>query len=136
VQNDCESFESYGFDPPELKDNAKTVDFVALQKVPNEITPGSHATIEVEYNLVGAKAATISASLMRKGPNTMISSTADVAAPGQNLIKMTIPVPADAPKEAVYIVVTLTPEGAAWEDRLAEDRTYRVKMAGTRMRRE
>ncbi|KAM3571212.1 hypothetical protein VYU27_006760 [Nannochloropsis oceanica] len=119
-----------------MKDNAKKVDFVALQRVPKELIPGTTATVEVEYNMVGARAATLSASLMRKGPNIQISSTGDAAKPGQNKMKLMLPVPGDAPREAVYIVVTLTPEGASWEDRLAEDRTYRVKMAGMRMRRE
>ncbi len=136
VKNDCQSFKSYGFNPPEMKDNDKTVDFVILKHVPAELIPGTTATVEVEYNMVGAKKASISASLMRKGPNTQISSTGDAAKPGQNTMKLMLPVPGDAPREAVYIVVTLTPEGASWEDRLAEDRTYQTKMAGMRMRRE
>lgn len=127
--------ETKAFDPPELANNDQTVDYVLLQQVPKELQPGTRATIEATYNLVSTQNAIISAALMRKGPNTIISSFADVAKPGQNTIKLSVPVPGDAPREPVYIVVTLTPEGAAWEDRLAEDRTYRTKMAGTRLLR-
>ena len=136
VQGDCEPFESYGFDPPELANNNVLVDYVLLSSVPAELTPGGRAVVEAEYNLVGAQEATISASLMRKGPNSLLSSTADVAVKGQNKVSLSLPVPIDVPKEPVYIVVTLTPDGAAWENRLAEDRTYRTKLAGTRMLRK
>lgn len=185
VEGDCEPFESYGFDPPELANNNELVDYVLLSSVPAELTPGSRAVVVAEYNLVGAEQATISASLMRKvrptqprarpkasldlcpchspiqpthlldktsprpchhpkhsnhppilqGPNTMISATADVAAKGQNQVSLSLPVPMDAPREPVYIVVTLTPDGETWENRLAEDRTYSTRMAGTRMLR-
>ena len=63
----------------------------------------------------------------------VISSFADAAEPGQHTVSLPVPVPYDAPKEAVYIVVTLTPAGASWEGRLAEDRTYKTKLAGMRM---
>jgi uncharacterized membrane protein len=66
----------------------------------------------------------------------MLSSTADVAAKGHNKVSLSLLVPMDAPKEAVYIVVTLTPDGAGWEDRLAEDRTYNTKLGGTTMLRK
>jgi hypothetical protein len=127
--------ETKAFDPPELANNDQTVDYVLLTAVPRDLQPGTRATVDATYNLVSTQDATISAALMRKGPNTIISSFADVAKPGQNKIKLTLPIPADAPREPVYIVVTLTPEGAAWENRLAEDRTYRTKMAGTRLLR-
>lgn len=135
VQGDCTPFKSYGWNPPELADNAEKVDYVMLKSVPAELTPGGRAVVQAEYNLVSAPAASISAALMRKGPNTVISSFADAAKPGQHTVSLAVPVPYDAPKEPVYIVVTLTPAGGAWESRLAEDRTYRTKLVGTRMLR-
>lgn len=111
------------------------VDYVLLKTWPEEMQPGSRVLVEAEYNLVSAPKATISAALMRKGPNMMIASVADEAQPGKNKAQLTLPVPDDVAKEPVYIVVTLTPDGASWENRLAEDRTYRTKLAGTRMLR-
>lgn len=130
VEGDCEPFKSYGWNPPELADNDQKVDYVMLKVVPGELTPGGMAVVEAEYNLASAPAAVIAAALMRKGPNMPISSTAAEAQPGQHTVSLSVPVPSDAPREAVYIVVTLTPAGAAWEDRLAEDRSYGTRLAG------
>ncbi len=136
VQGDCTPFQSYGWNPAELARNDQVVDYVMLKSVPAELTPGGRALVQLEYNLASVPAATISAALMRKGPNMPISSFADAAQPGQHTATLAVPIPYDAPKEAVYIVATLTPAGAAWEERLAEDRTYRTRIAGTRMLRQ
>lgn len=101
-----------------------------LESIPKELTPGGTAVVEAEYNLATANAASISAALMRKGPNMPIATTATEATKGQHTVKLSIPIPADAPKEAVYIVVTMTPAGGSWEDRLAEDRSYGTRLAG------
>lgn len=107
-----------------------------LKSFPAELTPGGRAVVQAEYNMASVSAGTISAALMRKGPNMVISSFADAAEPGQHTVSLAVPVPYDAPKEPVYIVVTLTPAGASWEGRLAEDRTYRTRLAGMRMLRQ
>lgn len=130
VVGNCESFKSYGWNPPEMADNDQKVDYVMLTAYPADITPGGRAVVDVEYNLASVPAASISAALMRKGPNLIISSAADAAKPGQHTTRIAIPVPSNAPKEAVYIVATLTPAGGSWENRLAEDRTYRTKLVG------
>ena len=128
TKSSCQPFKSFGVDVEEVKN----VDYVLLQTVPATLSPGSRATVEAEYNRVSAPKATISAALMKKGPNMPIVSTTAVASPGKNKAQLTLAVPEDVVHEPVYIVVTLTPEGAEWENRLAEDRTYRTAIAGGR----
>jgi len=75
--------------------------------------------------------ASISVALMKKGPNTHISSNAIDAKEGKNQVVVDLPVPSDVDTdEPVYIVATMTPQGKTWEDRLSEDRTYLVKLGG------
>jgi hypothetical protein len=121
--------------------------------------------VTVEYNLVSAPEATLSAAVMRKGPNMGIADNVIQASQGRNQVcgqwdisalvfplpslelaahtdggygwqaTINVQVPFNVNKEPIYVVSTLTPKGKDWNDRLAEDRTYNVKFAGTRMLR-
>ena len=104
-----------------------------LKSVPVTLTPGTTVPVEVEYDLVTEQGASLSVSLMRKGPNTQISSNAVDALPGKNAVVIDLPIPAKVDNEPVYIVSTMTPVGKTWDDRLSEDRTYLVKLANRRM---
>jgi len=104
-----------------------------LKRVPVTLTPGTKVPVEVEYDLVTGEKASLSVALMRKGPNTQISSNAVDAEPGKNTVVVDLPIPANVEHEPVYIVSTMTPVGKTWDDRLSEDRTYLVKLANRRM---
>lgn len=127
VVSQCYPIETKG-----LPVEQKNVDYVILRNVPAVITPGQTVPVVVEYNLQSAPEATISAAVMRKGPNLGIADNVIQANQGRNQATIKVQVPYNVNKEPIYIVSTLTPLGKDWNDRLAEDRTYNVKFAGTR----
>lgn len=69
------------------------MDSVILQDVPKIVNPGSRIPVTIEYSLESTKGASISASLMYKGPNQEVSSAAEIAKPGKNVITLFVPVP-------------------------------------------
>lgn len=125
----------YPIETKALPVEQKNVDYVILRSVPAVIAPGQTVPVVVEYNLVSAADATISAAVMRKGPNMGISDNVIQATQGRNQATINVQMPYNVNKEPIYVVSTLTPQGKDWNDRLAEDRTYNVKFAGTRMLR-
>jgi hypothetical protein len=125
VVGNCQPFANTGSDDP----NPPALDSVILASVPKTVALGSTFPVKLTYSLVSQTDATITASLMRKGPNTLISEAAPVAVTrGKGQLTLPIKINTDI-NEPVYVVVTMTPLAKGWEDRLAEDRTYNIAVA-------
>lgn len=105
------------------------VDSMRLTSVPPTVPIGGYLPIGVSYSLVSQDSAVVTASLMRKATNTLISEGSGMAYRGDGALSIPIQVPADIASEPVYVVATLVPPGKTWNDRLAEDRTYNIALS-------
>jgi hypothetical protein len=117
-------------------DIAPDFDYVVLNSFPQTFTAGQSFPVTLGYNLATATApTTVSVAMMRSTDNSLVASAAAPAQAGLNQAKLNLAVPADVVGQQVYLVANLTPEGKAWEDRLAEDRIYNTAVNAPPARR-
>jgi hypothetical protein len=114
---------------------APDFDYVVLSAFPKGFTAGQKAAVAVDYNLATEGPTIVSAALMRSSDNSLVASAAAPAKSGLNSAKLSFDVPADVAGQPVYLVANLTPDGKAWEDRLAEDRIYTTSVNAPAARR-
>ena len=87
VVQTCQSFPNSGYNLT-VQPN---VDFVLLEAVPSTIPLGGTLPVTVGYNLASNPSATLSVSLMRKGPNLPIASNVVDATPGKHTVSGGLP---------------------------------------------
>lgn len=107
-----------------------SINYVYLKDAPRDFKIGQRASVSVEYNnLDESEPSTVTLGLFRQSDNTPIAQASAPALKGKHTIKLPIDVPATAITEPVYLSATITPDGKAWNDRLAEDRIYNTVVA-------
>ena len=127
VQGNCPVIKTQSWDPAFVP-VVNSLMLVNKPKILNAV-PGRTYPIQVKYALMSEPQATITASFMYKGTNTLISSEGVVAKYGQHTDTIELQLPLNVRNEPIYIVTTMTPVGKTWNDRLAEDRSYNVALA-------
>lgn len=130
VQGNCPIIKTQSWDPAFVP----VVNSLMMTNKPKMLNaiPGRTYPIQVKYALMSEPQATITASFMYKGTNTLISSEGITAKYGQHKAVIDLELPVNVRSEPIYIVTTMTPIGKTWNDRLAEDRSYNVGLGGAR----